>query len=83
MKEGRNPVYPEKPLATSFRKCHMLKPEDSSLKRDSNPHWWQDRKADMLTVTPRALHLLLLVVIDPCSYNSSTEVSCFRRASAI
>ena len=27
-----------KPLATSFRKCLMLKPEDSSPKRDSNPH---------------------------------------------
>ena len=27
-----------KPLATSFRKCHILKPEDSSPKRDSNPH---------------------------------------------
>ena len=27
-----------KPLAMSFRKCHILKPEDSSPKRDSNPH---------------------------------------------
>ena len=27
-----------KPRATSFRKCHVLKPEDSSPKRDSNPH---------------------------------------------
>ena len=27
-----------KPLATSFRKCHILKPEDSTSKRDSNPH---------------------------------------------
>ena len=26
-----------KPLATSFRKCHILQPEDSSPKRDSNP----------------------------------------------
>ena len=37
MKKGRKPEYPEKPLA-SFRKCHILKPEDSSPKRDSNPH---------------------------------------------
>ena len=27
----------EKPLATSFKKCHILKREDSSPKRDSNP----------------------------------------------
>ena len=24
MEEGRKPEYPEKPLATSFRKCHIL-----------------------------------------------------------
>ena len=45
------------PLATSFRKCHILKPEDSSPKRDSKPYnniaWRQARKADVLTVTPR------------------------------
>ena len=29
-------------LTTSFRKkCHTLKPENSSPNRDSNPHWWQ------------------------------------------
>ena len=28
----------EKTLATSSRKCHILQPEDSSSKRDSNPH---------------------------------------------
>ena len=27
-----------KPLATSFRKCHIQKPEVSSPKRDLNPH---------------------------------------------
>ena len=35
MKEGRKPEYPEK--TTRFRKCHILQPEDSSPKRDSNP----------------------------------------------
>ena len=34
---GGNRVPEEKPLATSFRKCHILQPEDSSPKRDSNP----------------------------------------------
>ena len=36
MKEGRKPEYPEK--TTSLRKCYILQPEDSSPKRDSNPH---------------------------------------------
>ena len=38
MKKGRKPEYPEKPLKTSFGKCHILKPENSSPTRDSNPH---------------------------------------------
>ena len=38
MKEGKKPEYPEKALAASFRKCHILQPEDSSPKRDSYPH---------------------------------------------
>ena len=37
MKERRKPECPEKTLATSFRKCHILKPEHSSPSRDSNP----------------------------------------------
>ena len=28
----------ENPWRRAFRKCHILKPEDSSSKRDSNPH---------------------------------------------
>ena len=28
----------KKTLTTSFRKCHILKPENSSPNRDSNPH---------------------------------------------
>ena len=32
---------------TSFRKCHILKPENSSLNLDSNLH------SSMLTITPR------------------------------
>ena len=38
MKEEGNRNTRRKPLATSFRKCHILKPENSSPKRDSNPH---------------------------------------------
>ena len=37
-RRGGNQSTRRKPLATSFRKCHILQPEDSSPKRDSNPH---------------------------------------------
>ena len=37
-RRGGNRSTRRKPLTTSFRKCHILKPENSSLKRDSNPH---------------------------------------------
>ena len=37
MKEGRKSIR-RKPQTTSFRKCHILKPENSSPNRDSNPH---------------------------------------------
>ena len=35
---GGNRSTHRKPLVTSFRKCHILKPEDSSPKWGSNPH---------------------------------------------
>ena len=35
-RRGGNRSTRRKPLATSFRKCHILQPEDSSPKRDSN-----------------------------------------------
>ena len=39
MKKGRKPEYPEKTPGDELKnKCHILKPEDSSPKRDSNPH---------------------------------------------
>ena len=41
MEEGRKPEYPEKIPGDELpkkKKCHILKPEDSSPKRDSNPH---------------------------------------------
>ena len=36
-RRGGNRSTRRKPLATSFRKCHILQHEDSSPKRDSNP----------------------------------------------
>ena len=37
-RRGGNQSTHKKTLATSFRKFHILKPEDTSNKRDSNPH---------------------------------------------
>ena len=36
-RRGGNWSTQRKPLVTSFRKCHIPQPEDSSPKRDSNP----------------------------------------------
>ena len=37
-RRGGNQSTRRKPLTTSFRKCHILKPEKSSSNRDSNPY---------------------------------------------
>ena len=53
---GGNRSTRRKPLTTTFIKYHILKPENSSPKRDSNPqlwHRWQAKKANRLTITPR------------------------------
>ena len=47
-RRGGNCSTWRKALTTSFRKCHILKPENSSPNRDSNP---QARKAEVLTIT--------------------------------
>ena len=36
MKVGKKSKYPQKTLTTSFRKCHILKTENSSPNRNSN-----------------------------------------------
>ena len=47
---GGNRSTQRKPLATSFRKCHIFKPQ--ARFKPAQQHWWQARKADVLTVTP-------------------------------
>ena len=57
MKEGRKPEFPEKTHGEGLQK----KPEDSSPEARLEPaqqHWWQARKADVLTVTPRVVPFL-------------------------
>ena len=59
MKEGRKPEYPEKAPGDVLQKMPHTKAErfkpHARLER-AQQHWWQARKADMLTVTPRVAH---------------------------
>ena len=55
MKEGRKPEYPKKTPGDEFQKmphttARRFKPQ--ARLEPAQQHWWQARKADMLTVTP-------------------------------
>ena len=57
MKEGRKPEYPEKTPGDELQKmphrpttARRFKPQ--ARLKPAQQHWWQARKADMLTVTP-------------------------------
>ena len=57
MKEGRKPEYPEKTPGDELQKMPHTKARRFKPQARLKPalwHWWQARKADMLTVTPRA-----------------------------
>ena len=59
MKEGRKPEYPEKIPGDELQKMpHTTTRRFKSQARlePAQKHWWQARKADMLTVTPRVAH---------------------------
>ena len=51
-RRGGNQSTQRKPLAMSFRKCNILKPENSSTKRDSNQHSSIGGRQGKLTTTP-------------------------------
>ena len=56
MKEGRKPEYAEKTSGDKLQKmphttAQRFKPQ--ARLEPAQQHWWQLRKADMLTVTPR------------------------------
>ena len=56
MKEGRKTKYPEKTSDDDLRKMPLTKARKSKLQARLEPtlsHWWQARKADVLTITPR------------------------------
>ena len=56
MKEGRKPEYPEKTPGDELQKMTHTKARRFKPQAKLEPaqqHWWQARKADVLTVTPR------------------------------
>ena len=66
MMEGRKPEYPEKSPYDELQKCHILKQKKIKTQRRFKPaqqHWWQSRKADVLTITPRVAHAIYIVLI--------------------
>ena len=59
---GRKPVYPEKTPADELQKMLHTKAQKFKLQLRLEPalyHWWQARKADVLTITP---HVALVLV---------------------
>ena len=65
MKEGRKPEYPEKTPGDELQKmphttARRFKPQ--ARLEPAQWHWWQVRKAGMLTVTPRVAVVLRLVM---------------------
>ena len=56
MKEGKKPEYPEKTPGDELQKmphnkARRVKP--LAILEPAQQHWWQAKKADVLTVTPR------------------------------
>ena len=56
MKEGRKPEHPEKTPGDELQKMpHTTARRFKPQARLEPVHWWQARKADLLTVTPRVV----------------------------
>ena len=56
MKEGRKPEYPEKIPCSELQKMPHTKAQRFKPKARLEPaqqHWWQVKKAGVLTVAPR------------------------------
>ena len=55
MKEGRKPEYPEKTPDDKFQKMRHTKVRKFMPQPELEPalfHWWQARKADVLSMAP-------------------------------
>ena len=53
MKEGRKPEDPEKAPDDEVQKMPRTRALKSKPQPRLEPHWWQARKADVLTITTR------------------------------
>ena len=68
MKDGRKPEYPEKTPGDELQKmphttARRFKPQ--ARLEPAQWHWWQARKADMQTVTPRVALFQLCFSVSP------------------
>ena len=64
MKERRKPEYPEKTPDDELQKIPHTKARRVKPQARLEPvqqHWWQARKADVLTVTPRVVPIKVQV----------------------
>ena len=66
MEEGRKPEYQEKTPEDELEKmphttARRFKPQ--ARLEPAKKHWWQARKADMLTVTPRVAPTVLITML--------------------
>ena len=81
MKEGRKPEYPEETPGDELQKiphtiARRFKPQ--ARLEPAQWHWWQARKVDMLTVTPRVAPYLIPVTNDLVFLDPGFK-SCLRR----
>ena len=73
MKEGRKPEYPVKTPGDKLQKmphteARRFKPQ--ARLEPAQQHWWQARKADVLTITPRVatIHVSVAMHTSPGEY---------------
>ena len=76
MKEWRKPEYPEKTPGDELQKmphttARRFKPQ--ARLEPAQQHWWQARKADVLTITPRVVWEAGLACY---SYNNDNNLYC-------
>ena len=75
MKERRKPEYPEKSPGDDLQKMPHTKIQRFKPQARHEPakwHWWQARKADMLTVTPRVALIRIAVWLFQHSLHESS-----------
>ena len=77
MKEGRKPEYPEKTPGDELQKMPHTKAQRFKPQARLEPaqyHWWQARKANVLTVTPRVVPEMISQPTNPWSMLSGKSL---------